>query len=129
MVWGRKRQESEKSEALPRAWEMPRAAGAVAVFGALACVLFLCAASVGWTNTAAYPAELSRAAVQTFLAEHTAFADAIGLDEYFPGSAVLVGTFSSRGEEAYRAYVEEGQREWTFRDYLRDAFQTLLGVT
>ena len=129
MVWGRKRRESEKSETLPRAWEIPRAATAASIFGAFVCVLFLCAASVGWTNRAAYPAEMSKAAVQTFLSEHTAFADAIGLDEYFPDSAVSVGAFSSRGEEAYRAYVKEGQREWTFRDYLADAFRTLFGGT
>ena len=129
MVWGRKGRAEKPAQASPQAWEMPRAAGAAAMFGAFVCVLFLCGAAVGRTENAAYPAELSRAAVQTFLAEHTALADAIGLPAGFPDDAVSVGSFSSRGEEAYRAYVQEGQKQWTFRDYLADAFRTLFGGT
>lgn len=129
MVWGRKRREENQAKDRRHPWPMPHAAGAVAVFGAFVCVLFLCAAAGGRTETAAYPAGMSQAAVQAFLSEHAAFSDAIGLDEYFPGSAVTVGTFSSRGEEAYRAYVEEGQQEWTFGEYLRDAFRSLFGRT
>ena len=127
MVWGRKHREEKGEKDVLHPWEMSRAACVTAVFGTLVCVLFLCAAAGGHPGTEAYPETLSEAAVQTFLAEHAAFADAIGLDIYFPGGAVSVGSFSSRGEEAYRAYVEEGQKEWTFREYLVDALYTLFG--
>ncbi len=127
MVWGRVQRASKAEKDGQTPWTMPRAASTVAVFGAFVCVLFLCGAANGWREEAAYPAEVSRAAVQTFLTEHTAFADAIGLNAYFPDTAVSVGAFPSRGEEAYRAYVQEGQKEWTFRDYLADAFRALFG--
>lgn len=126
MVWGRVRAHKSERE-MQSPGRMPRAAGAVAVFGAFICVLFLCGAVQGRRDIASYPAEMSRAAVQTFLLEHTAFADAIGLDVCFPDAAVPVGTFSSRGEEAYRAFVREWQRQWTFGDYLADAFRGLFG--
>ena len=129
MVWGRKRREEKGKKDGPHPWEMSRAAACAAVFGALVCVLFLCAAAGGRVLPASYPTALSEAAVQTFLAEHAAFADAIGLDAYFPDAAVAVGSFSSRGEEAYRVFVEEGQQQWSFRDYLADAFRTLFGGT
>lgn len=129
MVWGRERRSGKQTKERAHLWEMPGSAAAAAMFGAFVCVLFLSAAANGGKETAAYPAEMSKAAVQTFLAEHTAFADAIGLDEYFPDSAVAAGAFSSRGEEAYRTYIQEGQKKWTFRDYLADAFRTLFGGT
>ena len=103
-----------------------RAVNAVAAVGAAVCVLFFCAAVSGERETPVYPAERSEAAVAVFWEEHAAFADAIGLDAYFPKSAVQAGTFSSRGEEAYRDFLNDSTTKWTFGAYLRDAFRALL---
>lgn len=75
-------------------------------------------------ETKAYPLIKSEAAVATFREEYGTLAKLLGVDTYFPPAAQTVGSFSPRGEAAYRAYVEE--REWRFFDYLRDAFRTLL---
>ena len=104
-----------------------RAANAVAVIGSIVCVLFFCLSVRGEKRDVFYPPESSGEAVSAFLSEHTALADALGLDVYFPEESILVGAFSNRGEEAYHSFREEAKKEWTFREYLRDAFRALMG--
>ena len=104
------------------------AANAVAVIGCMVCVLFFCAAiGIDRTETAEYPAEKSYAAVGAFLRDHGAIADVLGMNDYFPQESVSVGAFSSRGEDAYRAFIEESEKQWTFSEYLRDAWRALFG--
>ncbi len=127
MTWGRKRaKETEKADTSSRR-EMPlfSAANAVMVVGALACVLFFCTFVGATPREISYPTVSSEAAVAAFLSEHTAFADVIGIDEYFVKPSISVGGFSERGEAAYRAFVEEAKKNWTFGEYLRDAFRAL----
>lgn len=127
MHWGRNHTRREEAPP-PKAKREPlRAANAVAAVGTAMCVVFLCAAVGGDGESVSYPAASSAAAVDAFLTQHTAFADAVGINDYFPRSAVSAGAFSHRGEDAYRDFVKEAETEWTFGEYLRDAFRTLLG--
>lgn len=126
MNWGRKR----RIQNAKQAGEVPysRSASAAAAFGAAVCVLFFCAAADGETPESAVPPVHPDAAVQTFLREHAAFADAVGINEYFPDAAVPTGSFSTRGEEAYRAFLAE-QESRTFGEYLREAWLRMLGLS
>jgi len=128
MTWGRKRTKTNPKEESTGGTALLRAAHAVCVIGALACVLFLCSAVGKSENTVSYPREGAEAAVAAFLTEHASFSDALGISEYYPLPAVRAGSFSTRGEEAYRAFLTETQTPWTFWDYLKDAFRTLLEV-
>ncbi len=105
------------------------AANTVAVIGCVVCVLFFCASVSGYVPDTDYPEEKSYAAVGAFLRDHGAIADVLGIDEYFPQESVSVGAFSTRGEDAYRAFIEETERKWTFSDYLRDAWRSLFGLS
>ncbi len=131
MTWGRNRGKREKTGGVSGnakdvfLWQSARA---VSVIGALACVLFLCAAVGRGERAVSYPKEDSYAAVALFLSEHASFSDALGISAYFSMPAVSAGSFSTRGEEAYRAFLRESETPWTFKDYLRDAFQSIWGV-
>ena len=130
MQWGRARVCKGKKTVERYAVPSVRAANAIAVIGSIVCVLFLCRVPIGVSeNSTSYSAEESAAVIQTFLKEHAAFADAIGLEAYFSEDSISVGAFSDRGDEAYRAFLEQTEREWTFRDYLWDAVRSLFGAS
>lgn len=130
MHWGRNRaRAAETPSSQKENRSLTHAANIVALVGFAVCVLFFCAAVGGTSREITYPAESSKAAVSTFLSEHTALADALGMNEFFSAESVSVGSFSDHGEEAYRAFLAENEREWTFSDYLRDAWRTLFGVS
>ncbi len=126
--WGRK--QGRTAEAVPQKEGDFRAsaAAAIAVIGFAVCVLFFCTAVHGFSISGDYPAEKSRAAVSAFLSEHTAMADFLGVNEFFAPNSVSVGAFSDRTDEAYRAFLSESAREWSFSDYFRDAWRTLFGL-
>ena len=120
MRWGRKTPLSVNDPV--------RTAGAPGVLiagGILGAVFFLVA--VGSAHQMPdYPPEMAEAAVQAFVREHVALSDALGIDHYFPPDAVPVGSFEDKSEAGYREFVD---RKWSFGDYLRDAFHTLIGET
>ena len=120
MRWGRGKPSSTND---PR--QVP-AASAVLIAGGVLCAVFFLAAVGSDHKMPAYPPEMAEEAVQTFVREHTALADALGIDGYFPVDAVPVGAFEEKSEAGYREFVD---RKWSFGDYLRDAFHTLIGET
>lgn len=130
MHWGRRSMQKTEHTGAREHAALMRSAQAVAALGAAVCVLFFCASSRGvQAEVPPYSAADSKAAIGAFVAEHAALADAIGLNAYFPEESVSVGAFSDRGDEAYRAFLEDAARPWTFGEYLRDAFRTLFGIS
>ncbi len=126
------RESRRRGETVPCRKEQPSrlyAANTVAVIGCIVCMLFFCVAIGGDVPDTNYPSEKSYAAVGAFLRDHTAIADVLGVNDYFPQESISVGAFSTRGEEAYRAFIEESEKKWTFSEYLRDAWRALLGLT
>ena len=120
MRWGRGKPSSTND---PR--QVP-AASAVLIAGGILCAVFFLAAVGSDHKMPAYPPEMAEAAVQAFVREHVALSDALGIDHYFPPDAVPVGSFEDKSEAGYREFVA---RKWSFGDYLRDAFHTLIGET
>ena len=120
MRWGRGKPSSTND---PR--QTP-AAPAVLIAGGVLCAVFFLAAVGSNYRIPVYPPEMAEEAVQAFVREHTALADALGIDGYFPSDAVPVGAFEEKSEAGYREFVN---RRWSFGDYLRDAFRVLIGET
>lgn len=120
MRWGRGKPSSTND---PR---QASAASAVLIAGGVLCAVFFLTAVGSDHKMPVYPPEMAEEAVQTFVREHTALADALGIDGYFPADAVPVGAFEDKSEAGYREFVN---RRWSFGDYLRDAIRVLIGET
>lgn len=117
MRWGRKK----ASEILCAAHT--RTASPILIAGSVLCAVFFLAAVRGDHTVPVYPADMAEEAVYAFAQEHTALADILGIDEYFPPDAVQAGAFEEKSEIGYREFV---RRKWSFGDYMRDAFRALL---
>ena len=117
MRWGRKK----ASEILCAAHT--RTASPILIAGSVLCAVFFLVSVRGDPTMPGYPADRSEEAVYAFAQEHTALADILGIDEYFPPDAVPTGAFEEKSEAGYREFV---RRQWSFGDYMRDAFQALL---
>ena len=97
---------------------------AILIAGAFLCAVFFLTSVRGDHTMPIYPEDMAEEAVLAFVEDHTALADVLGIDEYFPHDAIPAGTFEEKSEAGYRDFVERG---WSFGDYLRDACRALIG--
>ena len=114
MNWGRKKKLTHADTANKTETGFSPGIWAVMWIGALCVLLFFFTAAGGRTFSVQYPAEKASAAAEVFGREHTALAAVLGIDAFFEEEAVMAGAFG----------IEE--ERWTFSQYLRDAFRTLL---
>jgi len=114
MNWGRKKKVPPADIKKKTETGFSKSTWTVMWIGALCVLLFFFAAAEGRTFSAQYPPEKASAAADAFGREHTALAAVLGIDAFFEEEAVMAGAFGMEEER------------WTFSQYLRDAFRTLL---
>ncbi len=124
MVFGRKRQQTKGEKPAAGGFET---ANWVLFCGVVACFLFLFTAGSA-SGDLPYSEAESQRAVAVFWEDHASLCDLLSVDACFPKDAVAVGAFFPKGEEAYLIQKEE-QGGWRFKDYLWDAFRTLVGAS